>query len=169
MQVRPATPADAGACRAVYAPYVLHTPVSFETEVPSVDEIGARIAKAHVWLVGVEDGRVIGYAYAGEHRSRAAYRWTCETSVYVDAGRHRRGTGRALYDALLTQVREAGYRLALAGVALPNDASLGLHRALGFRDVGTFHRIGWKHGAWHDVAWLELDLSPDEEAPTPAR
>lgn len=158
--VRSATAADAEACRAVYAPYVQETAVSFETEVPTTPQMAGRIAHAHVWLVAERDGEVIGYAYAGEHRQRAAYRWTCETSVYVARGCLRGGVGRALYRELLVRVRERGYRLALAGVALPNQASIGLHRSLGFVDVGVFHRVGWKLGGWHDVAWLELDLAP---------
>ena len=161
MIVRDADPLrDADACAAIYAPYVQETAVSFETDVPSVAEMAGRIATAHVWLVAEHAGEPIGYAYAGEHRSRPAYARTCETSVYVARGRHRGGVGRALYVELLGLLRERGFRLALAGVAVPNDASIALHRALGFRDVGTFHHIGWKHDAWHDVAWLELDLAP---------
>lgn len=166
VSVRPATAADAEACRAIYEPYVRETAVSFETEVPTTQQVAGRIAHAHVWLVAERDGEVIGYAYASEHRQRAAYRWTCETSVYVERGALRGGVGRALYRELLVRVRERGYRLALAGVALPNPASIGLHRSLGFVDVGVFHRIGWKLGAWHDVAWLELDLAPETEGDT---
>lgn len=170
MRVRDATAADAAACAELYAPYVRDTAVTFELEPPSAAELAERIAtaqRAHAWLV-LEDGdRVVGYAYAGPFKARAAYRWACEVSVYVERGRRRSGSGRALYEALLARLRERGYRRAAAGMVLPNDASQGLHAALGFVPVGTFHRVGWKHGAWWDVAWMELDLGGDDPPAEP--
>jgi phosphinothricin acetyltransferase len=161
--VRDASEHDADACAAIYAPYVTDTAISFETEPPDAAEMAARIAAAqrtHAWLVLEDGGRVVAYAYGGMFRTRAAYRWACEVSVYVERGRRRTGAGRALYEALLERLTERGYRTALAGMTLPNDASAGLHRALGFEPVGTFRRVGYKFGAWHDVAWAQRMLDP---------
>jgi phosphinothricin acetyltransferase len=161
--VRDASEHDADACAAIYAPYVTDTAISFETEPPDAAEMAARIAAAqrtHAWLVLEDGGRVVAYAYGGMFRTRAAYRWACEVSVYVERGRRRTGAGRALYEALLERLTERGYRTALAGMTLPNDASAGLHRALGFELVGTFRRVGYKFGAWHDVAWAQRMLDP---------
>jgi L-amino acid N-acyltransferase YncA len=159
--VRDASERDAEACAAIYAPYVTDTAISFETEPPDAAAMAERIADAqrtHAWLVHEHDGRVIGYAYGGPFRTRAAYRLSCEVSVYVERGRRRTGAGRALYEALLARLADRGYHTALAGMTLPNDASVGLHRALGFEPVGTFRRVGYKHGAWHDVAWTQRML-----------
>jgi phosphinothricin acetyltransferase len=167
-RVRDATAADAAACASIYAPYVTDTAITFEIEPPSPAEIAERIATAsrsHAWLVLEDDGRVVAYAYAGPFNRRAAYRWSCEVSVYVERGRHRTGVGRALYEALLRRLRERGYRMAIAGMTLPNDASLSLHRALGFQPVGTYRRIGFKQGAWHDVEWMQRALGPEDEPP----
>ena len=161
LALRLATPADAAGCRAVYTPYVVDTAVSFEEEPPSVAEMGERIASAlvdHCWLVLEEEGRVVGYAYGGPFRTRAAYRWSCETSIYLEAGRHRAGAGRTLYADLLARLTDRGYRTALAGMTVPNPASQGFHRHLGFTEVGTFHRVGFKQGAWHDVLWMQRPL-----------
>jgi L-amino acid N-acyltransferase YncA len=174
MTIRPATTDDAAACARIYAPYVTDTLVSFETEPPSAEEMARRIEASlaeHTWLVLESEGEtgpeVIGYAYATQHRTRAAYRWACDVSIYLDQERRGKGAGKALYAALLPILKERGYRRALAGIALPNDASIGIHRSFGFTDVGTYRNIGWKFDAWHDVAWMQLDLDPDnEEAPS---
>jgi phosphinothricin acetyltransferase len=167
--VREATAADAAACAAIYAPYVTDSAVSFETEPPSTAEMAQRIAASHLWLVLEDAGRVAGYAYAGRFHARAAYRWACEVSVYLEAGRRRTGAGRALYGALLPQLAERGFRVAVAGMTLPNEASVGLHRAMGFEPVGTYRRIGYKHGAWHDVAWTQRMLVTDDDPPAEPR
>jgi L-amino acid N-acyltransferase YncA len=159
--VRDATTADAARCAEIYAPYVEETAISFEAEPPDAAEMARRIAAAaerHAWLVLEDDGAVVGYAYGGPHAPRAAYRWSCEVSVYLELGRRRTGGGRALYAVLLARLAERGYRMACAGMTLPNDASAGLHRAMGFEPVGTYRRIGFKHGTWHDVAWVQRDL-----------
>jgi phosphinothricin acetyltransferase len=162
--VRAATVADAAACAAVYAPYVTDTAVSFELEPPSAETMAGRIAVAserHAWLVLQDAGRVVGYAYGGPFAPRAAYRFACETSIYLEVGRRRTGGGRALYEALLERLAQRGYRRAIAGMTLPNDASAGLHRALGFEPVGVYRQIGFKDGAWHDVAWMQKSIAPD--------
>ena len=167
MIVRHGTEHDAAACAAIYAPYVTDTAISFESEPPSGAEMARRIAAAertHAWLVLEDEGRVVGYAYGGPFAPRAAYRWACEVSVYLESGRRRTGGGRMLYEALLTRLTERGYRVAMGGMTLPNEASAGLHRALGFEPAGVYRRVGYKHGAWHDVAWTQRVLD-DEDGP----
>ena len=170
MKVRVATEGDAAACAAIYAPYVTDTAITFETEPPTVEQMAARIATAertHAWLVleDLEAGRVVGYAYAGPFKARPAYRWSCEVSIYLEIGRRRTGGGRLLYEALFPRLVERGYRTAVAGMTLPNEASAGLHRAVGFEPVGTHWRIGWKHGRWHDVTWMQRTLAEAADPP----
>jgi phosphinothricin acetyltransferase len=171
LRIRLATPEDAEQVRAVYAPYC-HTPISFEAEPPGVEEMRGRLAKVlalYPWLVCAEGGEVLGYAYATRHRERAAYRWSVDISVYVHQGRQRRGVGRALYTALLGVLPLQGYVNAYAGVTLPNPASVGLHEALGFQAVGVYRQVGFKCGAWHDVAWFQRPLQPRPGEPLPPK
>lgn len=166
--IRDADGDDAAACAAIYRSYVLGTAITFETEPPTVAEMARRIdaaARSYAWLVAEVNDDIIGYAYAGPFAVRPAYRWSCEVSVYLRNGRRRTGAGRALYQTLLPRLAERGYRVAVAKTTLPNDASMGLHAALGFRPVGVHRRIGWKNGAWHDVAITQLDLITDDRPP----
>jgi L-amino acid N-acyltransferase YncA len=159
--VRPASVQDAAACVAIYRPYVQDTAITFETEVPTVGEMAARITAArdtHEWLVLEGVDQIIGYAYAHAFNPRAAYQWSAETSIYIDVDHHRGGGGRKLYAQLLRRLTERGYRRAFAGITQPNEASNGFHRSFGFQDVGLYRRVGWKHDSWHDVAWMQLDL-----------
>jgi L-amino acid N-acyltransferase YncA len=171
--VRSATPEDAAGCVEIYRPYVENTAITFEIEVPSIPEMAVRIAAArdsHEWLVLERDDRIVGYAYAHAFNPRAAYRWSAETSVYIDDNHHRGGGGRELYTHLLRRLTERGYRRAFAGITQPNEASNAFHRSFGFRSAGLYHRVGWKHDAWHDVAWMQLDLlatAEDDRPPTP--
>jgi L-amino acid N-acyltransferase YncA len=168
MSIRDGTVEDAAACAAIYEPYVTATAITFETEPPGIAEMAERIAAArdrHAWVVLEEDGRVRGYAYGGPFKSRPAYRWACEVSVYVELGRRRTGAGRRLYDALFERLARRGFRTAVAGMTLPNDASAGLHRAMGFEPVGTYRDIGYKLDAWHDVLWLQRTLSAMDDPP----
>ncbi|SMC71190.1 GNAT family N-acetyltransferase [Kibdelosporangium aridum] len=173
MKVRDATELDADACAAIYAPYVRDTAITFESDPPTPAEMAVRIAtasKTHAWLVlEDDDGRIIGYAYGGPFKAREAYRWSCEVSVYLELGRRRSGGGRALYTALLQRLAQRGYRTVAAGMTLPNDASVGLHKAMGFEPVGTYKRIGWKLGAWHDVAWVQRSISTGDDPPAQPR
>ena len=168
MPVRDGTSADAAACAEIYARYVDETVITFETEPPTAEQMAERIAASHAWVVLEEDGRVVGYAYGTRWNPRAAYRWSCEVSVYVEMGRRRSGAGRALYSALFERLAERGLRMAVAGMTLPNDASVGLHQAMGFERVGTYRRIGFKHGEWHDVAWTQRPLTDSAEPPPDA-
>jgi len=129
----------------------------------------AKLAGRTPWLVCESDNVVVGYAYAGLHRERAAYQWSAEVSAYVDASTRRSGVARALYTSLFALVVAQGYRNAYAGITLPNEASERFHRALGFVPVGTYHGIGYKFGRWHDVMWLERPLAPKEIDPAPPR
>lgn len=164
--------ADGAACAAVYAPYVADTAVSFEATPPTADVMAQRIKSAldrHAWLVAEVDGRVVGYAYGGAFAPRAAYRWSCEVSVYLELGLRRTGAGRQLYEALLARLTERGYRTALAGMTLPNEHSERFHQAMGFEPAGIFRRIGFKDGAWHDVAWVQRMLATDDDPPPEPR
>lgn len=165
MLVRHADPArDAAACAAIYAPYVAATSISFEEVPPTAAQLATLITETsarYPWLVlEGDDGAVTGYAYASQHRPRTAYRWAADVAIYVDPRRQRSGAGRALYEALFELLRRQRLYVACAGVTLPNDASVGLHRAFGFEHVGTHRSIGWKAGAWRDVSWWQLQLAP---------
>jgi phosphinothricin acetyltransferase len=167
--IRHANPAtDAAACAAIYAPHVASGVASFEETVPSEAQMAQRIelcSASHAWLVAEHDGEVVGYAYATPHRERAAYRWSVEVSVYVAAGHGGRGIGRELYEALFALLRRQGIVTVLAGITLPNDASVRLHESFGFTACGIFEHIGFKAGAWHDVGWWQLELQHLGDAP----
>lgn len=161
MKIRPALGTDAPALLAIYAPLIETTAVSFETVVPSPEEFAGRIANALAdwqWLVAESDGKCVGYAYGSSHRARAAYRWSVEVSAYVHPEFQQRGIGRALYLRLFTDLASKGYCNAFAGITLPNEGSVALHRSLGFESIGVFKTIGWKFGKWHDVAWFQRRL-----------
>jgi phosphinothricin acetyltransferase len=169
--IRLATSDDADQVQAVYAPYCF-TPISFELEPPSVGEMRARLVKVlsqYPWLLCEDGGDVLGYAYATQHRERAAYRWSVDTAVYVRQGRQRRGVGRALYTSLLAVLPLQGFVNAYAGVTLPNEASVGLHEAMRFEPVGVYSQVGFKCGAWHDVAWFQRPLRTRPGEPQPPR
>lgn len=168
LTIRLAEARDAAAIAAIYAPYCLETPVSFEEAAPSPDEMAARLARVtrqYPWLVLDRHGELLGYAYGGTHRERAAYRWSVEVTVYVARGAQRQGVGRALYTALFAVLAAQGYYRAFGGITLPNPGSVGLHEAMGFRPVGVYHAIGHKFGRWHDVGWYERELRPLDDAP----
>jgi L-amino acid N-acyltransferase YncA len=161
---------DAAASAAIYAPHVETSPVSFEERAPDATEMAMRIERygqSHAWLVAEREGRVVGYAYATAFNERPAYRWSASVSVYVAEEARGSGVGRALYEALFDRLRERGFRMACAGITLPNEASVGLHESLGFEQTGLNHEIGWKRGAWRDVGWFQLELSPAGEGPPP--
>ena len=149
---------DAAACAAIYAPFITQTWVSFELEPPSAEDMAGRIARygaSHAWLVAALDGAVAGYAYGSPHRERAAYASSCDVAVYVDPARGRQRIGHALYAELLPVLAGKGFHAAFAGIALPNDASVGFHEAMGFTPVGIYREVGWKLGGWRDVGWWQ--------------
>jgi phosphinothricin acetyltransferase len=168
--LRVAEPTDAAGVAEVYAPAVVGSSISFETEPPTAEEMRARIAVNLAfapWLVCVDGDRVDGYAYASRHRDRAAYGWSVEASVYIREGQRRARLGRALYTALFALLRAQGFRAAHAGITLPNEASVGIHESFGFRLVGVYPRVGFKCGAWYDVGWWQLELGDRTGPPTP--
>lgn len=169
-RVRCAERQDAEGVLAIYAPIVQETAISFELEPPSLEQMRARIESTlqrFPWLVCESERGIEGYAYASRHRERAAYQWSADVSVYVTADRRGRGLGRALYAPLLGMLTDMGYYSALAGIALPNPASVGLHEVMGFRPVGIYRSIGYKLGAWHDVGWWQLKLREYRDEPAP--
>jgi phosphinothricin acetyltransferase len=161
---------DAAAIRDIYAPFVSDSATSFEVEPPDVRTMEQRIRELwerFPWLVYEVGGEVLGYAYASPHRAaRKAYQWCVEVSVYIHAQARKRGVGRALYLSLFELLRRQGYVNAYAGITLPNPGSLRLHESLGFAPIGVYPRIGFKFGAWHDVAWLQLRLQ-ESAVPVP--
>jgi len=174
LKIRPATEADAASLLAIYRPFVESTAVSFETVAPTTDEFTARIAKAVAgwqWLLAERAGQCIGYAYGSAHRERPAYRWSVEVSAYVHPGHHRQGVGRTLYERLLEDLARKGFCNAYAGITMPNEGSIALHRSVGFESIGVFKAVGRKFGKWHDVAWFQRPLrsSPpwEEQRPNP--
>ncbi|HET7814562.1 MAG TPA: GNAT family N-acetyltransferase, partial [Candidatus Baltobacteraceae bacterium] len=159
---------DAAQIRDIYEPFVTDSHVSFEEVVPDEPAMRERIehyGKSHAWLVAEEDGRVLGYAYGCPHRTRPAYRWSAEVAIYVHPDARGRGVAKSLYGALFERLRGRGYHSLFAGVALPNDASIALHRSVGFEPVGVFRRIGFKNGRWCDTSWWQLQLTTGDDPP----
>ena len=166
--IRLAAAPDADAVAAIYRPYVEATAISFEAVPPDGDEMGRRISHtmpSYPWLVCEIDGKMAGYAYAGRHQVRAAYRWSVDTTVYVDQRFWRCGVGRGLYTSLAAVLAAQGFCNAYACIALPNPGSVALHEAIGFGSIGVFRRAGYKFGAWHDVGWWQRSLKPHEAQP----
>ena len=161
--VRPATAADAEAIARIYNYYVANTVITFEEEAVSAPDMAARIAEAQSlslpWLVAEIEGAIAGFAYARRWRPRSAYKYSAETTIYLERGYEGRRIGTKLYSALLPPLRERGIHVAIGGVALPNDASVALHEKLGFERVATFRQVGFKHDRWVDVAYWQLVLS----------
>ena len=167
--IRDATPADAPAIAAIYAPMVTDTVISFEEEPPTAEEMAERMAASHVWLVVEEGGDVVGYAYGAPFHRRAAYRWSVEASIYLAPEARGRGIGKELVRTLLERLRGAGFVHAFAGTTLPNPASERLFEALGFKQIARQERVGFKHGGWHDVSWRQLTLQEPTVPPPELR
>lgn len=172
--LRAAKPDDAAAIAAIYAPYVLSGTVSFETEAPDARAMRGRMTASnglYPWLVatnGEADG-VLAYAYAGKFRERPAYRYVVETSIYVAGPAQGQGVGRLLYRALVDTVRAQGFVQAVSVLALPNDYSIGLHEAVGFRRAGMLREMGFKQGRWIDVGFWQCQLNDATIPPAQTR
>ena len=160
--IRRAAVSDAADILQIYAPFITDTCVTFDTEVPTVSEFAARIEnimKGYPYLVCEGDNKVIGYAYASKHRDRSAYKYSADVSVYIARGYQGRGIGGALYTRLFELLGERrGIYTAYAGITLPNEKSVGLHKAFGFSEIGVYHNVGYKLGRWLDVMWMEKPL-----------
>ncbi len=165
--LRPTTPADAEAIAGIYNHYVLNSIVTFEEEAVSAGDMAGRIREilgaGLPWLVWNEKGRVLGYAYASKWKSRCAYRYSAEATVYLDQTAIGRGIGTKLYAALFDRLRQQKFHTVIGGVALPNAASVALHETLGFQKVAHFKEVGWKYEKWIDVGYWELILDAAEE------
>ncbi|MEX0966014.1 MAG: N-acetyltransferase family protein [Bacteroidia bacterium] len=170
--IRPARPGDEADIADIYRPVVENTAISFELEPPDADEMRRRIELTevtHLWLVCENEGRTVAYAYGGTHRSRKAYQWSTEVSVYVGQNFRGRGIARALYDVLLKGLELQGFVTALAGITIPNAESEAFHRAMGFQPFATYKNIGYKMGQWHSVIWLRRELRSADSAPPPLK
>jgi phosphinothricin acetyltransferase len=169
--IRAAGAADAAAIAAIYEPFVTGTVITFESDPPGADEIAGRMSARPLlpWLVAEDDGDVVGYAYCSPYRTRPAYRWSLESSVYVRDERQGQGIGRQLYARLFDEVRDLGYLLVHGAVALPNAASVALHESMGFTSIGVHTSVGYKFGRWHDVGWWQLRLADLPEHPAEPR
>ena len=167
---RPIQQADAKACASIYQPAVDNCATSFEYSIPTTKDFEKRITahpKSLPWLVCEYNGEVAGYAYASPFRKRQAYQWCCEVSVYVGQHYHRKGIGKGLYEDLFNELRKRNYINAYAGITLPNDASVAIHKSCGFEYIGTYKNIGYKLGRWHDVSWWHLQLQEATQTPEP--
>jgi phosphinothricin acetyltransferase len=160
--IRPATEADAQAVADLYNHYVRETVVTFEEEEVASSEMARRIREvgsaALPWLVAERGARVVGYAYAAKWHARSAYRFSAEITVYVDSGHMRSGVGSRLYDRLFPLLRERGVRAIMAGIALPNEASVALHEKRGLSKVAHFKDVGFKFDRWIDVGYWQCVL-----------
>lgn len=168
--LRLATPDDAESILEIYSPSVLDSAVSFELSPPTVEDMAERIEQILTrapWLILEDASGPLGYAYASPHRSREAYQWSVEVSVYVSARSRRQGVGRTLYSSLFNVLAAQGFANVLAGITLPNEASVGLHESMGFSPVGIYRRVGYKFGQWHDVGWWQRSIRDPLEAPAP--
>ena len=162
LQIRPASPTDTEAIARIYNHYVLHTAISFEERAVSGAEMADRIAdvlsSSLPWLVALQSGQIVGYAHAGQWKARRAYRYSVETSVYIDPAFTARRIGTQLYQALLPLLRDRSIHAVIGGIALPNAASVALHERLGFRKVAHFKEVGYKFGQWIDVGYWQTSL-----------
>lgn len=169
MKIRVARAEDGQDVAEIYAPIVENTFISFEETPPSAREMSRRIEttfQTHPWLVAEENGAVAAYAYATAHRSRAAYKWSCDVSVYVAKHARRQGLANKLYARLFQTLIHQGYGSVFAGIALPNDASVGAHERMGFQPVGIYPNVGFKCGSWRDVGWWSRSLQKLGDSPS---
>lgn len=166
--IRLVTPDDAAAIVSLYAPYVTDTSVTFEYEVPTVEDYRQRIVDITAFFpffLLEEDGVPAGYAYAHAFHERKAYQWMCETSIYIGQDFHHKGYATRLYRLLLRALHDQGFCEAIAILGCPNLPSEGFHQSMGFHLIGTFERAGYKQGQWHDVKWYGYTLRPRPEHP----
>lgn len=160
---------DAETLLYIYAPFVLETPTTFEYLVPSIGEWKERLrniaARFPFLVLRDESGKAVGYAYASEHRSREAYKWAVESSIYLAQSARGKGLGKKLYTLLLREIAANGFKVVYGVISLPNEASIKLHEKVGFKWFATFPKAGFKMQRWHDVAWLRAEVNQFEEAP----
>ncbi len=164
--LRIATVGDAAAMLDIYAPLIVETGITQETDIPPVEDFAKRITATlpqRPWLVCEIGGEMAGYAYAGNYRDRKGYQWCIEPSVYIHQRFHRHRVATALYSALFRIVKIQGFTNAYAVITLPNDKSISFHKQFGFSDFTIYRNVGYKLDRWHDVGWLYLQVN--EHAP----
>lgn len=177
IRIRTATVEDAEAILAIYAPYVTDTAITFEYEVPGIEEFRERIRhtlKRYPYLVAEKDGAIIGYAYAGPFKERAAYDWAVETTIYVDQSKKKMGIGKKLYAALEQTLGQQNILNLNACIGYPEQEdeyltknSVEFHRHLGYRLVGEFYQCGYKFGRWYNMVWMEKQIGEHTDCPQP--
>ena len=168
MYIRSVAPTDAGALADIYAPYVRETAITFDTEVPGAEEFEEKIrhiTSFYPFIVAVEDDGILGYAYADVFRSKAAFAWSVEVTIYVRRGCHRRGVGRALYLRLEELLKEQNITNLYACITYPNPESIAFHEKLGYSYIGRFEKCGYKLGEWQDVVWLGKTIGEHGDEP----
>ncbi len=166
--IRLATEADAAGILDIYAPYILNTSFTFETEVPSLQAFKDRIntyLQRWPWLVCEIDGKIAGYAYGANYRERVAYQWCTESSIYVHDDFQKRGVARALYTALLQILKQQGFRNVYAVINLPNEKSVAFHESMGFEYFASYRNVGYKLGQWKTVGWWQLVINEYSHEP----
>lgn len=168
LELRIARPEDAAALLEIYSPYVKETAITFDYQVPSQEEFQEKIRKTlenYPFLVGLRQGKIIGYAYAGVYYGKEAYKWMVETTIYLDQGARGKGDGQAFYEALENILKEMGILSLVACITDPNPASINLHKKLGFEKIGHFKSAGYKLGQWFDTIWMEKQIGDYQVPP----
>lgn len=168
MKIRKVTLNDAEALLQIYKPYILNTPITFETAVPPLEEFQKRvmdISATFPWLVAETDQQIVGYTYATTFKARQAYQWSVESTLYIDQNHHRQGLGRKLYKALFQELQTMGVINIVGVIALPNTPSVSLHESFGFTPAAHFKNIGFKLNQWWDVGYWQLQLTPPPKTP----
>ncbi|MGI5935704.1 MAG: GNAT family N-acetyltransferase [Oscillospiraceae bacterium] len=175
MRIERVTASDAAELLAIYEPYVRDTAISFEYEVPTLEEFQSRIiniSSKYPYIKAVDNGEILGYAHANTFKNRKAYDWAVETTIYVKQGRHGMGIGKSLYNALEKSLKNMGILNMNACIAVPakedehlTDASYRFHKGMGFTLVGRFHNIGYKFNTWYDMIWMEKPLGEHNAFP----
>ncbi|HEX6168869.1 MAG TPA: GNAT family N-acetyltransferase [Chitinophagaceae bacterium] len=166
--IRIATKEDAAGMLEIYAPFILDSGITQETELPSVEDFQIRIIsnlEERPWLACEINNEIAGYAYAGKHRERKGYQWCTEPSVYISEKFFGLGVAHALYTALFDILKIQGYVNAYAVITLPNDRSIAFHKKFGFEYLTTYKKIGYKLEQWHDVGWMQYEVNPHKENP----
>ncbi|WP_334330424.1 GNAT family N-acetyltransferase [Companilactobacillus sp. HBUAS59699] len=162
IKIRSARVSDAQTLLNIYSPYVLDTTITFENDVPTIEEFAERIetiSEKYPYLVAEKDGKILGYAYASAYNVRSAYQWTAETSIYVDGDAKGEGIGKLLYQKLETYLTEQGVVNLLACITEDNQGSVKFHEKLGYDYIGKFKKVGFKFGRWLDIVWMQKTLN----------
>ena len=165
MIIRVASLEDADSIQKIYAPYVKNTTITFEYDIPSVEEMISRMESTlhtYPYIVAIENDHIIGYAYASTFKGRTAYDWSCELSIYIDERKQHLGIGKKLYECLFELLKLMNIQAVFACITYPNEKSENFHKKFGFETVAHFHQCGFKFNQWHDVIWMEKRIGNDQ-------